>query len=61
MLEDLQKEMALQMPTVPHPGASGFTLAWPHLANFGVFTPRSAQTPVIETWPRYWYDESKKA
>ncbi|HLF77291.1 MAG TPA: ABC transporter substrate-binding protein [Dehalococcoidia bacterium] len=61
LLEDLQKEMALQMPTVPWPGAaSGFTLAWPHLANFGVFVPRSAQTPMIEVWPRYWYDESKK-
>jgi ABC-type transport system substrate-binding protein len=62
LLDDLQKELALQMPTVPHPGAaSGFVLAWPHLANFGIFIPRSAQTPMIETWPRYWYDESKKA
>jgi ABC-type transport system substrate-binding protein len=62
LLEDLQKELALQMPTVPHPGAaSGFTLAWPHLGNFGIFVPRSAQTPMIEVWPRYWYDESKKA
>ena len=60
-LDDLQKEMALQMPTVPWPGAAtGFTLAWPHLANFGIFIPRSAQTPMTETWTRYWYDESKR-
>jgi peptide/nickel transport system substrate-binding protein len=60
-LTDLQKELALQMPTVPWPGAaSGFRLAWPFLGNFAVFVPRSAQTPQTETWTRYWYDESKK-
>ena len=60
-LLDLQKELALQMPVVPWPGAAnGYTLAWPHLANFSVWVPRSAQTPMIEVWPKYWYDESKK-
>ena len=58
---DLQKELALQMPVVPWPGAAnGYTLAWPHLANFSVWVPRSAQTPMIEVWPKYWYDETKK-
>ena len=60
-LLDLQKEFALQMPAVPWPGAAnGYTLAWPHLANFSVWVPRSAQTPMIEVWPKYWYDETKK-
>jgi peptide/nickel transport system substrate-binding protein len=59
ILVDLQKEFALQMPTVPYPGAAnGFSLAWPQLANFGVF--RSVYDFEAVVWTRYWNDESKK-
>ena len=61
ILTDLQKEMALQMPAVPWPGiASGFSLAWPYHANFNAFTAKSTITAPSETWPGYWYDETKK-
>jgi ABC-type transport system substrate-binding protein len=61
LLEELQKEMALQMPAVPYPGiANGFSLAWPFLGNFNVFTPRTTTTAPAETWPSYWYDASKR-
>jgi len=59
ILADLQKELALQMPTVPYPGAAnGFSLAWPQLANFGVF--RAVYDYESTIWTRYWNDESKK-
>lgn len=59
IIADLQKELALQMPTVPYPGAAnGFSLAWPQLANFGVF--RAVYDYESTIWTRYWYDESKK-
>jgi peptide/nickel transport system substrate-binding protein len=59
IIDDIQKELALQMPTVPYPGASnGFSLAWPHLANFGVF--RAVYDYEAIVWTRYWYDESKR-
>jgi ABC-type transport system substrate-binding protein len=59
ILADLQKELALQMPTVPYPGAAnGFSVAWPQLANFGVFRAVYDYESII--WTRYWYDESKK-
>jgi ABC-type transport system substrate-binding protein len=62
ILEELQKEFALQMPTVPHPGAaSGFAVAWPLLANFGILNPRTTITSPTEVFPKYWYDASKKA
>jgi ABC-type transport system substrate-binding protein len=61
VLEDLQKELATQMPTVPWPGAAnGFTLAWPHLANFGVFKGPATIDDASIIWPRFWYDESKR-
>ena len=56
---DLEKELAVQMPTVPYPGAAnGFSLAWPYLANYGVF--RSVYDFEAVYWTRYWYDASKK-
>jgi ABC-type transport system substrate-binding protein len=59
IIEELQKELAIQMPTVPWPGAAnGFSVAWPHLANYGVFKSVYDSESII--WPRYWYDESKK-
>jgi ABC-type transport system substrate-binding protein len=62
ILEDLQKEMAVVMPAVPWPGAAtGFDLAWPYVENFAAFTARSNQTPMTETWTRFWYNEAKKA
>jgi peptide/nickel transport system substrate-binding protein len=62
ILNDLQKELALQMPTVPWPGAAnGFSLAWPYMANYGILNPRSIITAPAEVWPSYWYDETKKA
>jgi len=61
ILEDLQKEMALQMPAVPWPGiASGFSLAWPWFANFNILTAKSVITAPSESWPSYWFDASKK-
>jgi len=61
ILSDLQKEMAVTMPAVPWPGAAtGFDLAWPYLENYGSFTARSAQTPMTETWTRFWYNEAQK-
>jgi hypothetical protein len=60
ILNDLQKELALQMPTVPWPGAAnGFSLAWPYMANYGILNARSTITAPSETWPAYWYDQSK--
>jgi ABC-type transport system substrate-binding protein len=59
LLEDLQKEMALQMPAVPWPApraANGFEVAWPFFENIATFTPRSSLTAPAETWPRYWCD-----
>jgi ABC-type transport system substrate-binding protein len=62
ILNDLQKELAIQMPAVPWPGAAnGFSLAWPYMSNFGLLNPRSVITAPSETWPSFWYDESKKA
>jgi ABC-type transport system substrate-binding protein len=59
ILEELQKELAVQMPTVPYPGAAnGFTVAWPHLANVGVFATQADAESTIYT--HFWYDESKK-
>ena len=61
ILDDLQKEMALQMPAVPWPGiASGFSLAWPQMSNFGTYTAKSSITAPSETWPGLWLDESKR-
>ena len=59
ILEEIQKELAVQMSTIPWPGAAnGFSVAWPQLANYGVFrSPTDAESVI---WPRYWYDESKK-
>jgi ABC-type transport system substrate-binding protein len=57
ILKDLQIEMADQMVAVPWPGiASNLSVAWPYLANFKAFTPRSNLTEQSETWPRYWYN-----
>jgi len=59
ILEELQKELAIQMPTVPYPGAAnGFSLAWPQLANFSVYTTQADNESTI--YPHLWYDESKK-
>ena len=59
ILEELQKELAIQMPTVPYPGAAnGFSLAWPQLANFNVFWTQSDEPSTV--WPYHWNDESKK-
>ena len=59
ILEQLQKELALQMPTVPYPGAAnGFSLAWPQLANYAVFKTQADPESII--WTRNWHDESKK-
>jgi ABC-type transport system substrate-binding protein len=61
ILNDVQKELAIQMPAVPWPGAAtGFSLAWPYMANFGTLNPRSTITAPSETWQTFWYDESKK-
>jgi ABC-type transport system substrate-binding protein len=61
ILADLQKEMALQMPAVPWPGiASGFSLAWPFMGNYNLYTAKSSITAPSETWQTYWYDESKR-
>lgn len=61
IIEDLQKELALQMPTVAYPGAANtFVLAWPQLANFGVFKgPAAIDDPSI-VWTHFWLDESKR-
>jgi len=61
ILNDLQKEMALQMPAVPWPGtANGFTPAWPMMANYFLYTAKSTITAPSESWPYLWYDESKR-
>ena len=61
ILDDLQKEMALQMPAVPWPGiANGFSLAWPMMGNFHLLTAKSTITAPSESWPSLWYDETKK-
>jgi ABC-type transport system substrate-binding protein len=58
-LEELQKELAIQMPTIPWPGAAnGFSVAWPQLANYGVFKAPTDNESII--WTRYWNDESKR-
>jgi ABC-type transport system substrate-binding protein len=60
ILEDLQKEMAMQMPAVPWPGAANsFSLAWPYFGNYNVFTT-TALAAQTEIWPQYWFDASKK-
>ena len=60
IIGEVQKELALQMATVPYPGAAnGFSLAWLHLANYGVFrSPAGIDDPSL-IWTRYWFDESK--
>jgi ABC-type transport system substrate-binding protein len=58
IIAEVQKELALQMPTVPYPGAAnGFSVAWPRLANYGVF--RAVYDFEAIFWTRYWHDESK--
>ena len=60
ILTDLQKELALIMPSVPWPGAAnGFSLAWPFMANYGTRNPLSTITAPAESWQYFWYDESK--
>jgi ABC-type transport system substrate-binding protein len=59
IIEELQKELAVQMPTIQWPGsANGFSVAWPQLANYGVFRPPNDFESIV--WTRYWNDDSKK-
>lgn len=60
LLKELEIELATWMPSVPWPGAAtGFSLAWPHMGNYGILNPRSTITAPSETWQHYWYDASK--
>ena len=61
MLKEIQRDLANDMTALVAPGYSlGFTLNWPWLKNYGVFT----HGDLTQTWSssriytEYWYDKS---
>jgi hypothetical protein len=62
MLKEIQKELAVYMPSVPYDGAAlGFTLQQPWLMNRGAILDSGiAHAFHYDTAPHYWYDKSKQ-
>ena len=61
LIKDIQKELALEMPNIIFPGfAIGFTLNWPWLKNYGVFTSGDLEPEwsSSRSYTEYWYDKS---
>ena len=60
--DDLQREIASQMPYINFPGqAEPLNMYWPWLGNFGwVRGMDSGGFPASEVYPHYWFDQSKK-
>ncbi|HLF76859.1 MAG TPA: hypothetical protein VJB57_05155, partial [Dehalococcoidia bacterium] len=59
LMETWQKQLAKDLPIVPHPGqASGFALQHPWLGNGGYFQNWSGGA-AAETLIQAWYDKSK--
>jgi ABC-type transport system substrate-binding protein len=60
IIQNLQKEMAIQMPMIPQPGnAQSFYLSPPWLSNRGA-NLTYAGNPAQEERVDWWYDASKK-
>ena len=62
LVKQVQRELALYMPDFPMPGdALGFTLNWPWLKNYGLYTPGGlANFSSSRVFTEYWYDASAK-
>ena len=61
LIKDVQKELALDMTNIVFPGfAIGFTLHWPWLRNYGVFTSGDLEPDwsSSRSYTEYWYDKS---
>jgi len=57
MIADLQRQLAMEMPNIHMPGyTSPFTLNWPWLENYGVF---SNTLPSARLYSWYWYNKEK--
>ncbi len=58
---DIQREMGLQMVSVPYPGiAERYRLTWPWLANYGHFIGHTGGYTATEAYVHYWFDETKR-
>jgi ABC-type transport system substrate-binding protein len=61
LVNQWQKAMADEMPTVPWPGQWGqFDLHWPWLANWGAVVPWIGVGMQQDMYPDLWYDRSKE-
>jgi hypothetical protein len=61
MTQDWIRQAASDMPSIPA-GSVGqnFSLAWPWVANFGVFKRwLGVSAAGVEVWRHYWHDKSK--
>jgi ABC-type transport system substrate-binding protein len=60
LVNQWQRAMANEMPTVPFPGQWGtFDLHWPWLANWGAVVPWIGVGAQQDMFPSLWYDKSK--
>jgi ABC-type transport system substrate-binding protein len=62
LLKEIQRRLAVYMPSVPYDGASlGFSLHQPWLMNVGaVLDSGIAHAFHYDTAPHYWFDKTKK-
>ena len=61
ILREFQRYEATQMHSIISPGeALSFTLAWPWLANRGVYSVSEANSAHQESTIYLWYDAGKK-
>ena len=61
ILLEIQKQMAVQMVSIPWPGlAESLGMSWPWLGNYGYVLPQNGGFPATEAYVHYWYDQSKK-
>jgi ABC-type transport system substrate-binding protein len=60
LVHQWQKEMAVEMPTVPEPGVwTTFALFQPWVGNAGYITPYISLGRSVEEYPHWWLDKSK--
>jgi ABC-type transport system substrate-binding protein len=61
LVEEIQRYTSSKMYLMMEPGqALGFNLAWPWLANFGLYRSKEGGSQDQEGQVYWWYDESKR-
>jgi ABC-type transport system substrate-binding protein len=61
LVEEIQRHVSSRMYMMMEPGqALGFTLAWPWLANFGLYRSKAGGSQDQEGQIYWWYDAAKK-